>query len=421
MNSTLEEEKKQQRGKRKRRKVLKGILMTVGVIIVALAAFIITVKLCKPDFDFTVLIPQSAVSFIKEDVLKQTEPQTESQTVSTTKKETTTVDYADYLPFSEFEFDTSKQGSQVGNILNKTNGAITFNASYIFFSVKGSGIYRFTPSEETTSKLKGSADNSSSLNIMEDFLYYVDESNNTLKKVSVSGGDSKTIAKDIKQAYGYNGELFCITSENALVLVSADGSSQTTLYSAGADKELSFVGISLSRVYFTIYDEYEKEVLYVTVDKSGGDRQYFRKPSSKGDIVSMQLENGFFYYYEMTDDGSYNLVRKKFGSEKEVTLLKKVSSTDYPVIYANRLYYTDFDKGSCYAMELNMNSDKKKKMLSVSDADKSGTLAVGCGYQYIFLIGTKSESGEKAYRASCIYTSSSADNMMDFKNGKWKF
>lgn len=420
MNSTLEEEKIQQRGKRKRRKVLKGILMTVGVIIVALAAFVITVKLCKPDFDFTVLIPQSAVSFIKEDVLKQTEPQTEAQTVSQTKKETT-VDYADYLPFSEFEFDTSKQGSQVGNILNKTNGAVTFNASYIYFSVKGSGIYRFTPSEETTSKLKGSADNSSSLNIMEDFLYYVDDSNHTLKKVSVSGGDAKTIAKDIKQAYGYNGELFCITTANALVLVSADGSAQTTLYSAGADKELGFVGISLNRAYFTIYDQYENEVLYVTVDKTGSDRQYFREPTKKGEITSMQLENGFFYYYEMTEEGSYNLVRKKFGSEKEVTLLKDVSNTDYPVIYANRLYYTDFDKGSCYAMELNMNSDKKKKMLSVSDADKSGTLAVGCGYQYIFLIGTKTDSGEKVYRSSCIYTSASADNMMDFKNGKWKF
>lgn len=421
MNSTLEDEKIKQRGKRKRRKVLKGFLMAIGVIVVALAAFVVTVKLCDPDFDFASLVPQSAVSFIKEDILKQTQPETEPQTVSTTKKETTSVEYADYLPFSEFEFDTSKQGSQVGNILNKTNGAVTFNASYIYFSVEGSGIYRFNPSEEATSKLKGSADNSSSLNIMEDFLYYVDDSNHTLKKVSVSGGSARTIAKSIKQAYGYNGELFCITTENSVVLVNADGSSQTTLYSAGDDKELSFVGISLSRVYFTVFDEYENEVLYVTVDKTGKDRQYFREPTAKGEIVSMELENGFFYYYEMTDEGTYNLVRKKFGSEKEVTLLKDVSSTDYPVIYANRLYYTDFDKGSCYAMELNMNSDKKKKMLSVSDADKSGTLAVGCGYQYIFLIGTKSDSGEKAYRASCIYTSSSADNMMDFKNGKWKF
>ena len=33
------------------------------------------------------------------------------------------------------------------------------------------------------------------------------------------------------------------------------------------------------------------------------------------------------------------------------------------------------------------------KMLTASGADKSGTVAVACGYQYIFLIGKKTESG----------------------------
>ena len=60
-------------------------------------------------------------------------------------------------------------------------------------------------------------------------------------------------------------------------------------------------------------------------------------------------------------------------------------------------------------------------MLTASGADKSGTVAVACGYPYILLIGKKTESGGSVYRASCIYTSASADNTMDFRSGKWSY
>lgn len=419
MNETLEAERKKRRAKRKRRKRAKAFFMTLGILIVAAGAFLITVKICKPDFDFTAWIPQAAVSYIKEDILRQTTqpPETTQQTTAAT----TSVHYADYADFSDFAFDTSQQGSQVGNILNRTNGAVTFSASYIFFSVPDSGIYRFLPAEETTEKLKGGAKNASSLNIMGDYLYYVDKDTHKLKKVILSGGDAITLAQDVKQAYGYNGILYCVTQSGSLFSLTADGKTRTELYTAGADKELAFVGISLSRVYFTVYDNFENEMCFVTVAQSGEDQQYFRAPSAGGELLSMQLENGFFYYYQLTDEGTYNLVRQKFGSDKEVVLLKNTSNTDYPVIYGNRLYYSEIKKGTCRAMELNMNSDKKKVMLTVSGAESSGTLSVGCGYQYIFLIGSKKDGGAKVYRASCIYTSSSADNMMDFKNGKWKY
>ena len=135
----------------------------------------------------------------------------------------------------------------------------------------------------------------------------------------------------------------------------------------------------------------------------------------------MALENGYFYYYQRRSENKYDLVRQKFGSQKTVTLLEHVRSTDYPVVYGNRLYYTDYKSGAAQAMELNMNSGAKKVMLTVSGADKSGTVAVACGYQYIFLIGKKTESGGSVYRASCIYTSASADNTMDFRSGKWSY
>ena len=46
--------------------------MVLGVLVVALAAFLITVKICKPDFDFSLLVPDKAVTFVQENVLGRT-------------------------------------------------------------------------------------------------------------------------------------------------------------------------------------------------------------------------------------------------------------------------------------------------------------------------------------------------------------
>ena len=196
---------------------------------------------------------------------------------------------------------------------------------------------------------------------------------------------------------------------------------KTLLYTAGADKKLALVGISLTDVYFTETDNLTGEVEYLTVGQTGGNSTHFRAATEKNEVRSMALENGYFYYYQRRSEDKYDLVRQKFGSQKTVTLLEHVRSTDYPVVYGNRLYYTDYKSGAAQAMELNMNSGAKKVMLTASGADKSGTVAVACGYQYIFLIGKKTESGGSVYRASCIYTSASADNTMDFRSGKWSY
>ena len=306
----------------------------------------------------------------------------------------------------------------MGNILNKTHGAVTFNGAYIYFAAPGQGIYRFAPTEETTTKVKG-VKNACCLNIMGDFLYYIDKDSKKLQKLSVSGGDAVTLLPDARRAYGYNDRLFCLTGDS-LYTVTAAGD-KTLLYTAGADKKLALVGISLTDVYFTETDNLTGEVEYLTVGQTGGNSTHFRAATEKDEVRSMALENGYFYYYQRRSEDKYDLVRQKFGSQKTVTLLEHVRSTDYTVVYGNRLYYTDYKSGAARAMELNMNSGAKKVMLTASGADKSGTVAVACGYQYIFLIGKKTESGGSVYRASCIYTSASADNTMDFRSGKWSY
>ena len=417
MNQTVEKERLRRRKQNQRRARTKRFFMVLGVLVVALAAFLITVMICKPDFDFSLLVPDKAVTFVQENVLGRTTtaPTTQAPTAPPTTEKPT---YADYKDASAFAFDTSKQGSQVGNILNKTQGAVTFNGAYIYFAAPGQGIYRFAPTEETTTKVKG-VKNACCLNIMGDFLYYIDKGSKKLQKLSVSGGDAVTLLPDARRAYGYNDRLFCLTGDS-LYTVTAAGD-KTLLYTAGADKKLALVGISLTDVYFTETDNLTGEVEYLTVGQTGGNSTHFRAATEKDEVRSMALENGYFYYYQRRSEDKYDLVRQKFGSQKTVTLLEHVRSTDYPVVYGNRLYYTDYKSGAARAMELNMNSGAKKVMLTASGADKSGTVAVACGYQYIFLIGKKTESGGSVYRASCIYTSASADNTMDFRSGKWSY
>ena len=245
----------------------------------------------------------------------------------------------------------------MGNILNKTHGAVTFNGAYIYFAAPGQGIYRFAPTEETTTKVKG-VKNACCLNIMGDFLYYIDKDSKKLQKLSVSGGDAVTLLSDARRAYGYNDRLFCLTGDS-LYTVTAAGD-KTLLYTAGADKKLALVGISLTDVYFTETDNLTGEVEYLTVGQTGGNSTHFRAPTEKDEVRSMALENGYFYYYQRRSEDKYDLVRQKFGSQKTVTLLEHVRSTDYPVVYGNRLYYTDYKSGAARAMELNMNSGAKR-------------------------------------------------------------
>lgn len=412
---------------KKRKKARKNFLIFIAIIILALAAFFITVKICDPDFDFSVFIPndkvEQVVAFVQEDVLGKT---TTSQltTASTTTKPSTTQKPSnyDYVEFDEFAFDTSLQGNQLGNLLNKTSGAVTYSSSYIYYSIPKKGIYRFEPNSETNSKVNVKEYNFKYLNVLGDYIYMVDTKTNKLKKSQVVGGDMVNVADDISFAYLYNDKIYFVGTDNTIGYINTSDLSKTVLYTAPADKKVAFVGISLSRVFFTQYDKVADYYEYITVSiDNKNDKRYFMDDVKGDKIIKLQLECGYFYYYEKQDDDAYNLCRRKFGSGKSVTLLEKCSVTDYPVIYSNRVYYTDKDKNKMLAKELNMNSNDTKTMLSVSNADSSGTLGVGYGYQYVFLFGSKKSDGDNIYRGSCIYTSSSSDNTISFKNGKWSY
>ena len=424
-----ERERRQRLKARKRKQRRKNFLIFLVIIILALATFVITVKVTNPDFDFSTLIPyrqlDRAVVFVREDILGKTTAAT--TTGPTTTRPTTTVrqlnsaDY-DYIEFEDFKFDTSLQGNQLGNLLNKSQGAVTYSSTYIYYSIAGKGIYRFEPSSETNAKVQVNKYNFKYLNVLGDYLYAVDTDSHKLKKMQVYGGDMVNVSDNIDFAYLYKDKIYFVGTDNTVGYIKTKDMSKKVLFTGQADKKISFAGISLSRLFFVQTDEVAGYSEYITVSlKDKSDKGYFR-PDSKGDsIINLHMEVGFMYYYEKQSDGSYNLIRQKFGSDKTVTLLEKCNLSDYPVVYYNRLYYTDLDSGKLRARELNMNSDDKKTMLAVTGADGTGSLAVGYGYQYVFLIGTKNSNGDNTCKCSCIYTSSSKKNTLTFKDGALKY
>ena len=241
--------KKRQRA-RKRKRVRKKILLIIAAIIILLAVFIVTVKLVNPDFDIASYLPsgktQQAVEMIDSKLFNKT---TTTTTLPTTQKETTTkarnikkADY-DYDDFSVFAFDTSLQGNQVGNLLNKSNGAVTYSSSYIYYSIEGKGIFRFEPNEEKNAKIISGNYNFKYLNVLGDYLYAVDVNTSTLKKFSVSGGDGVNISDNIAFAYLYNDKIYFVGTDNTVGFINLSDNNKTVLYAAPADKTVSFSGI----------------------------------------------------------------------------------------------------------------------------------------------------------------------------------
>ena len=78
-NDNIDAERLKRQKARKRKKTAKCFLTVLGLIVVAVAVFLITVKICVPDFDFKTLIPDNISQMINADSKKSTTPDTTAQ------------------------------------------------------------------------------------------------------------------------------------------------------------------------------------------------------------------------------------------------------------------------------------------------------------------------------------------------------
>lgn len=395
--------------KKKRRKKAKKFFITAfSLIVVCISVFLITIKVMKPDFDFSKLISQSISGFIENEIKNN---ESDEKTSSTSTPISTTKPMLNYIEAESFKFNTSKQGNYLGNLLG--GGKVGTDLTYIYYIVDGRGIYRFNPNTEDYALFYSSPDTLGSINLRGDYIYFVNETSNELCKLQKGKKEARVAAENVRFAYVYDSNVYFVKTDNSLCTMDVKALTPVTVYRP-EDGELNFVGISLERVFFTVTDS-NGTVDYLTIDSYGHRScSYFMESTYPGEIVSMQIENGFMYYYQLQDNGTYNLCRQKYGSEKNITLLENTAVTQYVIIDSNRLYYSELDDNVFRMKELNMNSDDRKTLLKVSGADRNNLPSIQHGWEYDFIIG----AGE--YSASCIYTSST--NVMSLNDNKnWEY
>ena len=409
-----EKQKKRAKPQKKRKKSSAGkiILIIISLIVLALAAFVITIKLLVPDYDLISLLPDNAQSFVNEDILgKTTTTTTLPSTTEATTKARPERKTLDYLEDSEFKFNTGKQGNWVGNLLN--GGKVGTDYTYIYHIVDGKGIYRFGPNSESYSLFYKTDHTLSSMNLRGDFIYFVDETNGNLCKLQKGTAKPRIIGENVRFVYVYDSLVYYITNENSLCVMDAKQLTPVTVYYS-ADDELQFIGISKERVFFSVRsgDTYE----FLTVDNFAKSEAFrFRDDESAKSAAGFVMENGYLYYYkkDIGGSGKYSVIRRKFGSQKEIELTKTGTDIGYPIADNNRLFYADWDNNKLVMKEFNMNSKKTKTMLKSVSLENEDSVSFFHGGEYDFIIS------DGDYRASSNLTSSM--NVMKFKDNSWNY
>lgn len=387
------------------RKFFKVVLFVVGVVVLALAAVLALLRYAFTDFYFESIIPDKEVaSYIDEKFIGRT------YALETTVTQTTLPVYESmtYLDSSDFDFQNEKKGNFVGNILNGGK-ACKYN-SYAYHIVDGAGIYRFDPNGETYKLVMSVPDKISSLNIYDGDYYFVEDESGWLCKGS--SGSYHKLTPNIKSAYIYDGKAYCVSTYNQIMSVDTSSGNARVLFSSEKGRELSIVGVSLDRVFFTLkYENGRTE--FLCTDLKLAKTESFKSASLNDEIKYMSMENGYLYYCLKQNDGSYNFVRQKFGSQNVVTLIENKDFSSFAVTDSNRVFCSYVDGGTVFLDEYNMNSKQQKNMLTATGVKSAGNVgAYHCG-EYDFIID------DGVYRASSNLTSST--DVMTFSNGRWSY
>lgn len=400
----VDSQRKKRKSKKKKKKLGIGAstLLFISFIVLFLAGGVAGLSYFAPEVADTI----APVKYVKDNYIT---PTTTTTTTTLPPTTTTTTQLMDYIEHNEFEMKAGNEGNFVGNIVN--GGKVGFDAYVTYHIVDGKGIYRFDPNTEDYKRIVESKSVLSSLNLRGSYIYYVNDEEHTFIRRSKDKDDAHTIAENVRLAYIYDKTAYYITIDNRICAMDLDSMEAHTIYSA--EDEMDFVGISKSRVFVTIRN-FDGSVSYRTIAiDDEDDVAAFRDDTAEDKLLYMTMENGFMYYFELQNDGSYDLIRQKFGSQKTVTLVENVTYPAPVVVDMNKVYFSIVDGDKFKLRELNMNTGDEKTMLSSSLPQENEKMMFFHADEYDFIIGTD------VYRGSSNLTSSA--NVMKFKDGKWKY
>lgn len=397
--------------KKKKNKALKVVLFLICLVVIAGAVFVGAVKFMQPDFDFKTLVPKEIATFVDAKINGNTTEVSQITTATTTLPAQKPVEPF-YMEEKDFDFNSSK-GAYVGNLLN--GGLVERDNGYVYHIVQGDGIYRFKTDTESYERVYKSSDKMSCLNIVGDYLYFIN--NNNLCRVKKGTSKLENLLEGPEFAYIYGDYAYTVSSKFSEISVFSISKNEAVFDDIYYETLIRFVGISLNGVFFTSTDNMGITKYYY-VDLDTHKTTEFMQSTKADEICSMIIENGYMYYFKRQMDNTYDLIRQKVGSQNQVTLVEDTTCQQPVTVSKNLVFYGNFDDNKYQIKEYNMNSKDTKTMLSASDVASADDAVFQHGGEYDFIIGTK-ENGDKIYMGSSNLTSST--NVMKFKEGKWKY
>lgn len=265
------------------------------------------------------------------------------------------------------------------------NGLVAESGGYIY-SIVGPGRFFKTKSGEanmqrylTNEMQEGYT--YTCLNAIDDWIYYLNKTTNTLCKVKTDRTGQKSIASNVTKYVIYKGLIYFISADDfSICKMEPDGSQRKTIVD-GSKNHITDMLIDNGLIYFNQGSEHYR--LYVNVDGSG---------LKMTDLPTNSfISQDWAYYTEYDKNAQINILyRQNIKNKSKETLVGNGVS-----IYtkrSNNIYYipTNSHESFEYAVyELNVDTKVSRQIMKTTVA---GLSDINCTQNYIFLSGSAFES-----------------------------
>ena len=245
-------------------------------------------------------------------------------------------------------------GNNIGNLMNM--GLLSYDADNIYYNHISDESIWITKIDHLGNRTKLVEGDGWYLNVIEDWLYYVNSDDNKIYRVSTNGKNFEKVSDlEVSFLYAYDGLFYIITSiddaVHNLYTINYDGTDLKPI----CDDKVSEIYICSDSIYYYTYHDQKSFIYRINLD--GSDKQEVKRDKEEGIHWLCVYENNIYYM------GASNTVIMKLDMSSGV--VSKVESTemqygvivpDYIVSHDNAIVY--YEVGHRAFKKLNLDTDE---------------------------------------------------------------
>lgn len=222
--------------------------------------------------------------------------------------------------------------------------------------------------------------NYANINVIGDWIYFLNKTNNSLYKVGDDYANPKLISNNILKYLIYKGSIYFISSDNFSICKMNINGEQRCRIVDGSKNHITDIFIDNNLIYFNQGSEYYR----FQVNTDGTNLQITGFPTNS--FISQE----WAYYTEYDAKLKINLLYRKNVKNNNKELLFDKNILAYTK-YNNNIYYITNSNISpeYFVNELNLDTKTNQKIFKTTVA---GLSYINCTDNYIFLSGTAVES-----------------------------